>query len=283
MNTIKQTFNHDDMKAFEPNEKVGLMASINPEGLPHITMITSMRAGNPQQLLVGEFVTGNSKKFIQHTKNIAFLIMTFEKHMWRGKAKWTHLAKSGPEYEIMNNTPMFRYNTYFGINTVYYFDLVETTGRTSLSMPAVIREAVFTRISKGRARTGDKNPILKPFVEGMFNQLSSLKFLSYVGNDGFPQLIPIIQCQAADSRRLAFSTGLYRDELNAIPAGAKVAVFCMNMGIEMILVRGTFNGYSNFMGVRLGTLDVDWVYNSNPPAIGQVYPEVPLKALVDFK
>lgn len=281
MAAYKNEFSQEDIEAFKPSEKVGLLASINPEGLPHISLITSMQANNPRELLVGEFVNGLSKKYIQQNHKIGFLIMTFERVMWRGNATWTHLAKEGPEYEKMNLIPMFRYNTYFGINTVHYCDLHQVSERSPLPMTGIVLEALKTRIGKGSLKT-NKERILKPFVQDMFNGLTNLKFLAYVREDGFPTIVPVIQCQASDSTRLAFSAGVFGDELKAIPAGAQVAVFCMNFGIEDVLVRGTFNGLKRSLGINMGTVDIEWVYNSMPPAIGQVYPELKLEPLTEF-
>ena len=123
---------------------------------------------------------------------------------------------------------------------------------------------------------------MKPFAEALFNKLDSLKFIAYVGSDGFPEIVPVIQCQAADSRRLAFSTGAFGNELKSIPNGTQVAVFCLTMGMEDVLIRGTFQGYSRFQLLKLGIIDIEWVYNSMPPAHGQIYPEVGLKPIVDF-
>lgn len=282
MNTIKHEFSPEDIQAFTPSEKVGLVASVNFEGLPHITLITSMQARGPRELLLGEFVTGASKKFIRVNHKIGFLIMTFSRHLWRGKAVWTHAETSGPEYERMNLIPMFRYNTYFGISTVHYCDLVETSEKTPLPMNSIILAAIKTRLAKSRLKTGKPKRILKPFIEAMFNQLNSLKFLAYIREDGFPTIIPIIQCQAADSHRLAFAAGAYDDELRLIPTGSQVAVFCMNFGIEDVLIRGVYNGLKKSLGMTLGTVDIDWVYNSMPPAVGQVYPEIPIQPVTEF-
>ena len=41
-----------------------------------------------------------------------------------------------------------------------------------------------------------------------------------------------------------------------------------------MLVRGTFRGFRRYRAVSLGTVDIEWVYNSMPPAHGQIYPEV---------
>jgi len=278
----KTSFSEEEMKAFEPAEKIGLVACVNPQGLPHVSLITSIMATNPTQLTLGEFCQGLSKQYIQENPKIAFLIMTLDKKMWRGKARWTHLKKEGPEYEKYNDIPMFRYNTYFGVNTVHYLDLIETSDGEDLPMSTIVRAAILTKIAKAGAKTGDDGRILKPFAEELFNKLDSLKFIAYVGEAAFPVIIPVIQCQAADSRCLVFSPFAYKDELSSVPQGATVAVFGLTMGMEDVLIRGKFLGFNRYRFVRLGAVDIEWVYNSMPPCHGQIYPEIELKPVVNF-
>jgi len=270
------------MKAFEPAEKIGIVASINPEGLPHISLITSIMALKPNQITLGQFCQGLSKRYIQQNNNVAFLIMTMDKKMWRGKAKWTHLKNEGPEYERYNEIPMFRYNTYFGINTVHYLDLIETSESQSLPMPKIVVSAMLTKFAKSSAQADIAERILTPFAETLFNQLDSLKFIAYVGADGYPVIIPVIQCQAADSRTLAFSSLAFKEELTHIAPGTEVAIFGLTMGMEDVLVRGTFHGFKRYRFMNLGTVGIDWVYNSMPPGHGQIYPPVDLKPVTDF-
>jgi hypothetical protein len=239
-------------------------------------------AAKPEQLIVGEFCQGKSKEYMQRTGKIGFAILTLDKKLWRGKALWTHLKKEGPEYEIYNKQPMFRYNTYFGINTVHYCDLKETTGGSLLPLLSVVKSALLTKMAKGSATKENYERVLSYFGEELFNGLDSIKFLSFVGEDGFPVIIPAIQCQAADSSRLAFHPGAFGAELAMLKPGMIVAVFCLTMQMEDVLVRGIFNGYSRYRGVKLGTIDIDWVYNSMPPNHGQIYPPVPLKRVVNF-
>lgn len=279
---MKNNFTAVDMKTFKPAEKVGIIATVTEEGLPHMTLLTSVMAAKPDQLIVGEFCQGKSKEYMQRTAKIGFAILTLDKKLWRGKALWTHLKKEGPEYEIYNNQPMFRYNTYFGINTVHYFDLKETTVGSSLPLASVVKSALLTKMAKGSAAKGNSERVLSHFGEKLFNGLDSIKFLSFIGDDGFPVIIPAIQCQAADSSRLAFHPGAFGDELNMLKPGMIVAVFCLTMQMEDVLVRGIFNGYSRYRGVKLGTLDIDWVYNSMPPNHGRIYPPVPLERVVNF-
>ncbi|MBW2648845.1 MAG: pyridoxamine 5'-phosphate oxidase family protein [Deltaproteobacteria bacterium] len=275
-------FDINDMKEFEPEAKVGLIATINPEGLPHITLITALQAKTPSQMIWAQFTEGMSKKNVRTNPHTAFLIMTLDKALWRGKATWTHLAKEGEDYEMFNKKPMFRYNAYLGIHTVYYMDLVETYGREKLPLANIVLASLLTGAAKSGAGTDAGEQILRPWGEGLFNRLSSLKFIAWVGEDGFPCITPLIQCRAADSRRLVFSTAAYGKELDAIKKGTCVAVFGLTMDMEDILIRGTFMGTRRYRGIKLGAIDIEWVYNSMPPKAGQIYPEVRLKQVVDF-
>ncbi len=278
----KTSFSQEEIDTFAPNEKIGLISCINPESQVHMALITSIMASSPQQLTLGQFCTGLSKWYIQENNKLSFLIMTLDKNMWRGRARWTHKRFDGPEFEKYNNLPMFRYNTYFGINTVHYLDLVDHSGQEPLPMGKIVPAAVMTILAKGAARSQDGERILKPIAENLFNQLDSLKFLSYVGADGYPVIIPVIQCQAADSRRLAFSTLAFQQELDTIPLGTEVAVFCANMTMQSVLVRGIFKGFQRQRLMKVGTIDIDWVYNSMPPTHEQIYPPTELKPVVNF-
>lgn len=275
-------FDEKTIKAFAPAEKIGLVASVNPDGLPHITLITSIGAAGPKQVILGEFCKGDSKVHIQKNPKIGFLVMSMDRKMWRGHAKWTHLRQEGPEYEIYNDQPMFRYNAYFGINTVHYLDLIDARGPDGLPLVSIILSSLMTKIAKGGAATGNDDRVLNVFSEDLFNRLDSLKFIAYIRDDGYPELVPLLQCQAADSRRLAFSTMAYGDELNQIPAGKAVAIFGMTMKMEDVMIRGTFKGTSRSRGIQTGTVDIEWVYNSMPPSHGQIYPPVALKPVTEW-
>ncbi len=282
MNEVRKTFTDAEIEKFKPSEKIGLVSCINPEGLPHMALLTSIMANGPQKLTVGQFCLGLSKWYMKEKKNIAFLILTLDKKMWRGRAIWTHERTEGPEYIIYNNIPMFRYNSYFGINKVHYLDLVETGGEESLPMGGIIKGSLLTMIGKGAAKTGREERILRPFAEDLINKLDSLKFLSFIDTNGFPAIIPVIQCQAADSRRLVFSPSVYSDELKMLKEHDNVALYALNFKMQTVLLRGVFLGYRNYRGIKMGVIDINWVYNSMPPIHDQIYPEKKLEAVVNF-
>lgn len=271
-----------DIEAFGQEVKVGLLSTINPEGLPHITLITSIMAKDAEHVMFGQFAEGQSKKNVKSNPNTAFMVMTTDRKIWRGSARWTHDAKKGADYERYNSLPMFRYNAYFGIHTVHYMDLVSVNGPEGLPI-AGIAGSVLGALAVGKsAASRQPADVMNFWTRGFFNRLDTLKFIAYIGQDGFPRIIPCFGLKAADSGRLVFSPLAYKKEFAAIPRGQKVAVFGLSFKMEDVLVRGTYWGPDRRMGVPLALVDVDFVYNSMPPTPGQIYPALDLKPVRDF-
>jgi len=268
----------EDLNAFEESAKIGLLATVDPQGLPHVSLITSLQLKSPGQLMFGQFSEGLSKKHVKRNPHTGFLVMSREKELWRGKARWTAETKSGEDYEMYNRKPMFRYNSYFGIHTVHYLDLVELSAKESLSAARIAAGSLVTTLARRLAAAEQSETILKPWAEKHLTRLGTLKFLSYVGEDGYPAIIPVVPCQAADGGRLVFAPTVHGAELAAIPAGATLAVFALNLQMESVLVRGHFGGYRRYLGLKAGTIDIDWVYNSMPPMQGQIHPPRQLRS-----
>jgi len=43
--------------------------------------------------------------------------------------------------------------------------------------------------------------------------------------------------------------------------------------------KGSWTGFRRHGVAELAAIDIDWVYNSMPPVMGQVYPPLPLQAV----
>ena len=276
------TFSEEDIQSTQPAMKIGLLATVTPEGLPHVTMLSTLMACGPAQLSFGQFTEGFSKKHILNNPKTGFLIMSLDRNLWRGKATYTRYAQEGKEYDFYNNVPMFRYNAYFGVHTVYYLDLVAHTGKAPLPMNRIVFAALQTMLARAMGRKPGQKAILNVWTRAFLDKIDNLKFLSYVGADGYPLLIPAIQTQSLDTQHVLFSTSVYADDLEAIPAGADLAVFSMALTMEDALLRGKYQGIRRVGGVKAGVVEVDWVYNPMPPVPGQVYPPVELKPVTQF-
>ncbi len=282
MNLSMTAFSPDDILSTQPAMKIGLLATVTPAGLPHVTLITSLMACTAQKMAFGQFTEGLSKQHILDNPKTGFLIMSLDKNLWRGKATFTHPTKEGAEYDYFNNVPMFRYNAYFGIHTVYYLDLVAHSGKEPLPMNRIIFAAIQTMLARMLGRKPGKEEVLNPWTRLFLDKLDNLKFIAWVGSDGYPVIIPAIQTQSLDGEHVIFSTSVYTSELKAIPNGADVAVFSMALTMEDVLLRGKYLGMHRMAGVKAGVIKVDWVYNPMPPVAGQIYPPVKLEVVEKF-
>ena len=276
------TFSAEDIQETQPAMKIGLLATVTPKGQPHVTMLSSLMACSPGGLCFGQFTEGMSKKHILENPKTGFLIMSMDKELWRGKASYTHFSKSGLEYEYYNNVPMFRYNAYFGVHTVYYLDLVSQTGKSPLPMNKIIFAAVQTMLARTLGRKPGEQVVLNDWTRNFLNTLDNLKFLSYIGEDGYPVIIPAIQTQSLDSQHVLFSTAVYADELESIPPGTDMAVFSLALTMEDVLLRGKYQGLRRVGGIKAGVVGIDWVYNPMPPVPGQIYPPLELKPVREY-
>lgn len=285
MNTIMKVwteFSEEDIRALDVELKVGVLATVNPQGLPHLTMLSSLRPYARKGLVWGQFTEGLSKTYIRQNPKVGWLVMSLDKQLLRGKADFSHTAKEGPEYENYNHLPMFRYNAYFGVHTVYYMDLVEHYGRKPLPMLGVVSAALGTLLARSLGSKTGGSQVLNPWIRGLFNKLDNLKFISYVGPDGYPLVLPLIQTQALNASQVIFSTGFYGQELKAIPPGVPMAVFGMSFDMEDVLLRGTYLGIKPVAGVPCGRVEIDWMYNPMPPVPQQIYPPMPIQAVKNF-
>lgn len=275
-------FTEQDIRDLDVELKVGLLATINPQGEPHLTMLSSIRPYAPDKLVWGQFTEGFSKEYILENPQCGFLIMSLDKQLWMGKAQYTHKSKQGPEMENYNNLAMFRYNAYFGVHTAYYMDLVSQSGRMALPMGNVIFAAIKTIIARTLAKKETQPKVLNPWIHGLFNKLDNLKFISYVDSDGFPVVLPVIQTQALDANRVVFALGAFSEELRKIPAGVRMAVFGMSFDMETVMMRGEYAGIQPVAGIPSGVVSIDWVYNSMPPVPQQIYPPVKVEPVREF-
>jgi len=278
----EKSFSEKDIQSTQPAMKIGLLATVTADGLPHVTLLSSLMACEARKLSFGQFTEGMSKKHILHNPKTGFLIMSLDKNLWRGKATFTHSAKEGKEYDLYNNVPMFRYNAYFGVHTVYYLDLLGHSGKSPLPMNRIIFAAIQTMLARTLGRKSRGPAAINSWTRGFLNKIDNLKFLAYIGKDGYPAIIPAIQAQSLDGRRVVFSTSVYKDEIDAIPNGTGMAVFAMALTMEDVLLRGIYRKAGIVGGVKAGVVEVEWVYNPMPPVPGQVFPPQKLEAVREF-
>jgi len=263
---MNKTITKDARALLAMTSKVALVGTTDDEGCPHLTFLASMQALGDDQLIFGQFCVGLSKEFLLQRPDCAFLALTPDKRWLRGSARLTRTAKTGTEFDMYNNKPLFRYNAYFGVNTVWYLDLLGITDVQALPLPQIGSGALLSRALAPFAAENEKNALTQ-FGRALFAGIGNPKFLCYAGEDGL-SIVPVVQATHAGTDRIAFAGRPYGEELQSLTPGMQVCVMALNLDMQSVLVKGTYSGKKAGMHV----LDIQRVYNSMPPASGYIFP-----------
>lgn len=243
------------------DSKVGVLATEDESGYPHLSFISSIQALDDQSLTFGQFSAGLSKRFIMDRPRVGFLVLSADKRYLSGNATYTHSANTGKEYDLYNK-PLFRYNSYMGFYRVYYLNLDGISPLKPLPMGAIVLGAILSRVKAAFVRKSEKKAL--PLVgQSLFSQLDSLKFLCYYDEKNAARLLPVVQATSAGSDRIALCPVPFGKALKKIPDGAKASILCLNLKMESVLVKGRYTK---------GILEIERVYNSMPPKMEYVYP-----------
>lgn len=271
--------NEQAVRLLAEDAKLALLATVTDGNLPHVTLITSIQAKSPAQLMFGQFCEGLSKTNVAKNPLVGFLALDRECRWLRGKARWSGSAKQGEDYQAFNRKPMFRYNAYFGIHTVHYLDVVEVEEERRLATAPLVAGAVLARLASLTVAAAREEGALNAWSRALLRHPATLKFLAYVGDDGHPVIAPAIAAATRGTGRVVLLPTRATGEKPPIRAGSHVALFAIDLEMRSVLLRGVFHGWRGTTGLGAATMDVDWVYNTMPPKHGQIFPPSPLVAL----
>lgn len=263
MNKIKEV----DKKDFENCYKIALVAMFDDEDDIHIALYSSLMNKGDDKFIFGEFVIGESKRYIHEKPKTGFLIMSVSREFWTGKMKFTHFATEGEDYVKLNEQPLFRFNTYMGVHKVHYADLIDISERTKLDMGGIVKNALKVLIRKSSIKGDVKKPALKPWAQKFLSKIDTLMFIGFEDEDGYPVLVPVIQAQAVSPSRIVLTRKPYADILKNLKDGQRVAIYGASLDMDAVLVKGTYHDYKK----DLGYVDIDKVYNTVPPKHGRIF------------
>jgi hypothetical protein len=240
-------------------------------------MISSNRIINKTQLVWGAFTEGTSKKNVKKNPKQGIFYMTAEMpfKFIQVKADFSHTKREGEELEHFNKSELMRYFTYVNVHTAYYNNVIAATPVRDLPLGGIIKGILKDMIGKGGAKTGLDEKRLNVIGHKLFTAPIAVRAIAYIDpSDGYPIIIPCIPLQAADRNRLVFPLASLKDDLLQIPIDARVAVYGMNFEFANQVVYGPFIGFKKFRGIKFGIVEIEEIYNSCPPVVGQIYPEI---------
>jgi len=275
-------FSDEVIEFTQPELMVKLVSTIDSRGWPHLTIITSNRARSRDQIVWGQFFAGTSKEYVQKNSKQGIFYMTAEApfKFIQVKADFTHTKNEGKDLEYFNQLDFFRYLTYINVYKVFYNKVIAVTPIRDLPPGTISRKIVKAIINEAKTNLEEKR--LNVIGYKLFTDKIGVRAIAYIDpSDGYPIIIPHLQLNAVDHNRLYFPlTALKEDFLN-IPTNSKVAVIGANFDMASQVVKGTFTGIHSVENVEYGLIDIEEIYNSSPPIVGKIYPEIETRPKVN--
>ena len=259
-------FTEEEIKYFDNPYKVAIIATVDEDGDIHMFNASTLMNKGDDEMMFGEFVRGKSKKLIYRNPKTGFFIMSVDQHFWTGNMDFTHSVTEGEDYVYMNQYQLFRFNTYFGVCEVHYADLKNISEMKKLNLPGVIANALKVMAMKPFF-AGDKNKkMLRPWAEKFMSGLITLEFLGFMGEDGYPKIVPVIQAQAASSSRIFLTKAPYSKMMKDLKDGQRVGIYGFSLDMEATHVNGVY--HDGPLGT--GYVEIDKLYATAPPISGEI-------------
>ena len=275
-------FSDELIEFTQPDIMVKLVSTIDSRGWPHLTIITSNRAKSRDQIVWGQFFAGTSKEYVQKDPKQGIFYMTTEApfKFIQVKADFNHTKIEGEDLDYFNQSDFFRYFTYLNIYKVFYNDVVAVTPIRDLPSGSIPRKIVKA-INK-EAKTNLEEKRLNVIGYKLFTNKIGVRAIAYIDpSDGYPIIIPHLQLNAVDHNRLYFPLTTLKEDFLKIPVNSKVAVIGANFDMASQVVKGTFTGIQSVENVEYGLIDIEEIYNSSPPIVGKIYPEIETRPKVN--
>jgi hypothetical protein len=274
----------EEIEFTSPDVMAKLLGTIDPAGYPHVTLIACNKAVDQETIKWGQFSVGTSKKNVLRDPRQGVFYMTSKSpyRFLQAKMDFDRISTDGADAMDFNQASLFRYNTYVRIYKVYFNTVKAVSGIRDLSMGGIVKGMLSAPIAAGGVNTKSAESRMPAFGTRLFNGPINPKFACYFDpSDGYPIIVPCFQARAFGGNAIVFPLSQFRTDLESLKEGDKIAFYAMTQDLRSLLVKGTFSGFKKVRGITTGRASIDIIYNSMPPAPGQVYPVLETRPKVE--
>ncbi|PIU68111.1 MAG: hypothetical protein COS84_01735 [Armatimonadetes bacterium CG07_land_8_20_14_0_80_40_9] len=274
----KNGLSKDVINALSKESIPKFLATADENGLPNIVPVISLSAVNEKRIIFAEFMLWKTRKNLEVNSKVGVGLITEDLKIYTIRGRFEGFQKSGEYFDYLSNKDMFRYNAYTGIRSAGVIKVEELTQSLSISKLQVLSEVMKIRFLKRITHlpsTGNASalqtgkPKLPPQVKEKFNRVAGAKFLSYLNREGYPTAIPLVSLMSLDGDALIFSIKRGGEEIGKVKPKTLVAASVITFEPIAYQVKGTFEGFKNYLGLKAGIIKVSEVYSACPPLAGK--------------
>jgi predicted pyridoxine 5'-phosphate oxidase superfamily flavin-nucleotide-binding protein len=262
--------------ALEGDRTPKFLATLDANGQPNCVPIISLTPYGDDMLIFGEFFMQKTRRNLLANPRVGITVYTEDFHGWMLKGVFEGFETSGERVDLINQTPMFRYNAYTSIRAAGRIRITEVSKRHVLA-PArlycdfalVTAQAHLHQWTGILARLRGHDPAVRACmprpVAGKFRRATAIRAAAFLDDDGFPRTFPLIACVPAGPNNLLFRHPLADLCLATVPPNAEIAVAILTREPIAYQVKGRYQGR------RAGThrIGLTACYSASPPLLGE--------------
>lgn len=274
INKVNTSYRHDE-------EQIDFYGTVNEDGTPHITMLTSLHIYDGDTFIWGEYSAGKSKRNQRVRTKVGFLSVIGGTKAAAGKADWVESQKSGKMLDALNQIPEFRYNNVNGYSPAHILKK-KAFEEIQFDLDGIKQASADTAGVLEKVGAGNKPEAVNVLTRQYFDAEQGFKVLAYIDKDGYPKLLAVPQARLTQTNRLVFSEE-YDKLLKSLPEGTPIAVYAIVYpSMCAVLVSGKLQR-TEVNAKKYGVMDIETVYNPMLPVAGQIFPPEEIKPVREFK
>jgi hypothetical protein len=256
---------------YEQGEVAKFLATASADGIPNVVLIVSQTPVDPGKVAFGEFMMVKTQANLAENPRVASLALTPKLEMAGYRGDLEGWVQSGPCIDRINSIEFFRYNAYGGIHNVAVVRV-----REILSLPEKVSfvkvgaefAAMRTVGRVGRSERVRGVDIPKP-IRDKFDSIMSIKVLSWIGDDGYPDVVPVFGVRFRTPGELLFKVSGYNERSRNVKRGARVALNVLTLDLLTYQVKGKLACFEKHLGLEVGVVQVDEAYSCMPPLVAE--------------
>jgi hypothetical protein len=240
------------------------LATRTVDGIPNVVPVVSILPTADQQdtLFFGNFLLRKSIRNLEEDSRVGILVITPELQGWILTGDFIEFQRTGPYVERQMNSSLLRYNAYTGIRNAGVIRVRSVERAFAIPKLQVASDYALAKVSAiTRSRLGNGGIQLPRPVRQEFGKMVAVKVLAWIGDDGYPVVIPALSLQPCGvSEMVCWQRG------KALPQPQPEALVAANiLTFEAVSyqVKGRW-----LAGGKRGAMQVQEVYAGGPPLPG---------------
>nr|MBC7244002.1 pyridoxamine 5'-phosphate oxidase family protein [Chloroflexota bacterium] len=237
------------------------LASRNAAGVPNVVPVVSILPAEdqPDTLFFGNFLLRKTIQNLNEDQRVGILVITQELQGWVLKGEFVEFQRTGAYVDRQMSSSLLRYNAYTGIRNAGVIRVHSVEAAFGISKWQVAKDYLLARLSRaGGVRDGGVKMPLP--VQREFAKMIAVKVLTWVGEDGYPIVIPALSLQPSGETNLVCRKSTRFPEP---PLGSLVAANILTFEAISYQVKGRWVGSG-----KTGIIRVQEVYAGGPPLPG---------------